>query len=265
MKKIIASILALVTVLLSATALTSCAGAEDELIIGITYFAPMNYKDKDGKLVGFETEFAEAVCKELGMKPKFQEIDWEAKENELNGKTIDCIWNGMTITAERAENMAISTPYMKNKQVLVVKAENLSQYTANADLTGKSLVAEKKSAGETAAQTDAYLVRANYTGVDKMATALMEVSSGTADACVIDYVTALGSIGEGTDYANLVVVEALTFGEEEQYGIAFRKGDADAALVSNVNKAIEKLANDGTLYAIAEKYNLEDYLLIGNK
>lgn len=265
MKKIIALILALVTVLLSATALTSCAGAEDELIIGITYFAPMNYKDKDGKLVGFETEFAEAVCKELGMKAKFQEIDWEAKENELNGKTIDCIWNGMTITAERAENMAISTPYMKNKQVLVVKAENLSQYTAESDLTGKSLVAEKKSAGETAAQTDEYLKRANYTGVDKMATALMEVSSGTADACVIDYVTALGSIGEGTDYADLVVVEALTFGEEEQYGIAFRKGEADAALVKKVNDAIAKLADDGTLYNIAKKYNLEDYLLVGQK
>ncbi len=264
MKKILSLVLAL-TMLVGATfALASCNGNEDELIIGITYFAPMNYKDGDGKLIGFETEFAKAVCEEIGMTPKFQEIDWEAKENELNGKTIDCIWNGMTITAERAENMAISTPYMKNKQVLVVKAENLSQYTAQSDLTGKSLVAEKKSAGETAAQSDEYLQKATYTGVDKMATALLEVSSGTADACVIDYVTALGSIGEGTDYSNLVVVESLSFGEEEQYGIAFRKGEADAELVAKVNAAIAKLAADGTLYTIAEKYNLEDYLLVGN-
>lgn len=265
MKKLIALILTLVTLMLCACSLASCKSSEEELIIGITYFAPMNYKDKDGKLIGFETEFAEAVCKEIGMTPKFQEIEWESKENELNGKTIDCIWNGMTITEERAENMAISTPYMKNKQVLVVKAENLAQYTADSDLTGKSLVAEKKSAGETAAQTDEYLKKATYTGVDKMATALMEVKSGTADACVIDYVTALGSIGEGTDYSDLVVVESLSFGEEEQYGIAFRKGEADAELVKKVNDAIAKLAEDGTLYAIAEKYNLEDYLLLGKK
>lgn len=264
MKRIIALVLALVTIVCCASTLTSCK-KEEELIIGITYFAPMNYKDADGKLIGFETEFAEAVCKELGVKAKFQEIEWEAKENELNGKTIDCIWNGMTITPERAENMAISTPYMKNKQVLVVKAENLAQYTADADLTGKSLVAEKKSAGEEAAQEDDYLKKATYTGVDKMATALMEVKSGTADACVIDYVTALGSIGEGTDYANLVVVEALSFGEEEQYGIAFRKGEADAQLVADVNAAIAKLAENGTLLEIAKKYKLDDYLLVGNK
>jgi polar amino acid transport system substrate-binding protein len=263
MKKIIALVLALVTLTLCAFSLASCKKDEEELIIGITYFAPMNYK-VDGKLVGFETEFAEAVCKEIGMTPKFQEIDWEAKEQELNGKTIDCIWNGMTITDERAENMAISTPYMKNKQVLVVKAENIGQYTAESDLTGKSLVAEKKSAGETAAKTDAYLKKADYTGVDKMATALMEVASGTADACVIDYVTALGSIGEGTDYEELVVVEALTFGAEEQYGIAFRKGEDDAELVKKVNDAIKKLAENGELKKIAEKYNLEDYLLVGN-
>ncbi len=264
MKKIIALTLALVTLACCGLALTSCQPEEEELIIGITYFAPMNYKDDDGNLIGFETEFAKAVCAELGMKPKFQEIDWEAKENELNGKTIDCIWNGMTITTERAANMAISTPYMKNKQVLVVKEENLAQYTATADLTGKTLVAEKKSAGETAAQTDEYLKKATYTGVDKMATALMEVKSGTADACVIDYVTALGSIGEGTDYSDLVVVEALTFGEEEQYGIAFRKGEADAQLVRDVNAAIQTLAENGELKRIAEKYNLEDYLLVGN-
>ena len=264
MKKIISLVLALTMIVGATFALASCNGNEDELIIGITYFAPMNYKDGDGKLIGFETEFAKAVCEEIGMTPKFQEIDWEAKENELNGKTIDCIWNGMTITAERAENMAISTPYMKNKQVLVVRAENLSQYTADSDLSEKTLVAEKKSAGETAAQNDEYLKKATYTGVDKMATALLEVSSGNADACVIDYVTALGSIGEGTDYSNLVVVESLSFGEEEQYGIAFRKGEDDAELVAKVNAAIAKLAADGTLYDIAEKYNLENYLLVGN-
>ena len=92
-----------------------------ELVIGITYFAPMNYENEDGELVGFETEFAKAVCEILGVKAKFQEISWAAKETELSAKNIDCIWNGMTITEERLENMSISIPYMQNKQVKVVK------------------------------------------------------------------------------------------------------------------------------------------------
>lgn len=92
-----------------------------ELVIGITYFAPMNYEDKDGELVGFETEFAKAVCEVLGVKAKFQEINWSAKETELAAKNIDCIWNGMTITEEREENMSITIPYMQNKQVMIVK------------------------------------------------------------------------------------------------------------------------------------------------
>lgn len=92
-----------------------------ELIIGITYFAPMNYLDDNNELVGFETEFAKAVCAKLGVTPKFQEISWSAKETELAAKNIDCIWNGMTITEERATNMSCTIPYMQNKQVKVVK------------------------------------------------------------------------------------------------------------------------------------------------
>lgn len=263
MKKLISLALALVMLVGSCFALSACTAPEDELIIGITYFRPMNYKDDNGKLVGFETEFAEAVCAELGMKPKFQEIDWEAKVSELNGKTIDCIWNGMTIDDDRRAAMAISTPYMKNKQVLVVKTEKLSEFTAETDLTGKTLVAEKGSAGETAAKTEDYLKCATYTGVTSQTTALMEVKSGTADACVIDYVTALGSIGEDTDFTDLSIVTALTFGEEEQYGIAFRKGDTE--LVDKVNAAIATLAENGKLEEIAKKYKLEDYLLVGKK
>ncbi len=92
-----------------------------ELIIGITYFAPMNYLDENGNLVGFETEFATAVCKEIGIKAKFVKIDWNSKEAELKGKSIDCIWNGMTIDDERKANMSITIPYMQNKQVMVTK------------------------------------------------------------------------------------------------------------------------------------------------
>ena len=93
------------------------------LVVGITLFAPMNYKDANDELIGFETEFAKAVCEKLGLKVEFQVIDWNSKETELASKNIDCIWNGMTITPEREENMQISIPYMENKQAVVVKAD----------------------------------------------------------------------------------------------------------------------------------------------
>ncbi len=94
-----------------------------ELTIGITLFAPMNYEDENQELIGFETEFAEAVCAKLGVDANFVEINWNSKEIELNSKNIDCIWNGMTITEERATNMSISVPYMQNKQVMVAKTK----------------------------------------------------------------------------------------------------------------------------------------------
>ena len=97
-------------------------------MIGITYFEPMNYIDENNELTGFETEFAKAVCEIIGVTPVFQEISWNSKEMELNAKNIDCIWNGLTITPERQETMEISKPYMNNKQVLVVKSENVDKY-----------------------------------------------------------------------------------------------------------------------------------------
>ena len=92
-----------------------------KMTIGITLFAPMNYYDDNKELIGFETEFAKAVCEKLGVEAEFVEINWDTKEIELNAKSIDCIWNGMTITEERLANMSISVPYMQNKQVMVAK------------------------------------------------------------------------------------------------------------------------------------------------
>ncbi len=232
--------------------------ANGKMIIGYTEFAPMNYKDDNGELIGFETEFAKAVCAELGVEPVFQLIDWGAKETELKSKTIDCIWNGMTITAERQAEMEISTAYMANKQVLLVKAENADKYTTAEALEGANIVAEIESAGETVAKEDAFFAGANYTAVDTQAKALMEVKSGVADGCVVDYVLSIGMIGEGTDYEDLVVVEELAFADEE-YGIAFRKG---ADTCAAVNDAMKALADNGKLAEIAEKYKLTEQILV---
>lgn len=231
--------------------------ATGKLVVGITYFAPMNYIDDDGNLVGFETEFAKAVANKLGLEAEFVEIDWGTKEIELASKNIDCIWNGMTITPERAETMSISNPYMQNKQVLVAKAENADKYTTAEGLKDATIVAEAESAGEGVANENALFAESNYIAVKDMATALMEVASGTADACIVDFVTSIGMIGEGTDYENLVVVETEEF-SPEQYGIAFRKGsDATDA----VNAAIAELIVDGTLPTIAANYKLGDLLI----
>lgn len=227
------------------------------MTIGITYFEPMNYKDADGKLTGFETEFATAVCDELGVTPDFQEIEWETKELELNAKTIDCIWNGLTITDERQQTMDISTPYMENKQVMVVKAENVDKFSTAEGVAGASVVAEAGSAGEEVAQGNDFFKDANYLAVDAQSKALLEVKSGTADIALIDYVMSIGTLREGSDYSDLAVVEAQSFAPE-QYGIAFRKGGDTCA---KVNEAITKVVASGKLDEIAEKYNLKDLLI----
>lgn len=260
MKKILALLLALSMVFVLGACKDNGSDYEyikekGEMIIGITIFKPMNFYDNN-KLVGFETEFAEAVCAKIGVTPKFQEINWAAKETELNGKTIDCIWNGMTIDEDRLANMSISTPYMQNKQVLVVKAENANLTSVD----GLKIAAEGGSAGANVIENDAYFKNAQFIEVEDMAAALMEVAAGTSDGCVIDYVTSLGSIGEGTDYDNLVVVENAKFelGNDEQYGIAFRKG---SDMTAKVNEAITALVEDGTLQKIAENYGLGEQLI----
>ena len=257
MKKILSVIMA-ITMLMGMTVLFSSCNKKEEFVIGITYFEPMNYFDDNGELVGFETEFAKAVCEKLGLEPKFQEIDWNTKETELNSGAIDCIWNGMTITDERKENMGISEPYMQNKQVLVVKAENLEKFSDAANFADAKIVAESKSAGETVATTDDLFKDSVFTAVDTQAKTLMEVKSGTADAAILDYVASIGMIGEGTEYDMLTVVEKYEF-SPEQYGIAFRKDDNE--MREKFQKAIDELMADGTIEKIAKKYKLDSLLV----
>ena len=227
-----------------------------KMTIGITYFEPMNYLGEDGKLTGFETDFATAVCEELGVKPDFQEIEWDSKEIELNAKTIDCIWNGLTITAEREANMSITLPYMSNKQVMVVKAENADKYKTAEDVKGAKVVAEAGSAGEEVAKGEDFFKEATYTPADSQAKCLLEVKSGTSDIAIIDYVMTIGTLRAGSDYSDLKMVEGQDF-SPEVYGIAFRKG-SDAS--RKVSDTIVKLYNDGKLQEIAKKYNLEEQI-----
>ncbi len=261
MKKMV-KVLALVFA--AAVLLTACSkpaqnttGSEDgsdlayiqdkgDMIVGITEYEPMNFKDESGKWTGFDTELAEAVAKKLGVEAKFIVIEWDSKIMELDSKAIDCVWNGMTLTDEVLKGMSCTDPYVVNAQVLVAKKDVIDNYKAVEDLKDVRFVAETGSAGEKA------IVDAGYTctGVTAQSDALLEVSSGAADACVIDITMANAMTGEGTSYADLAAGISLT---EESYGIGFRKG---SDMTEAVNKAIDELKADGSLEKLAEKYQL---------
>ena len=229
------------------------------LKIGYTLFEPMNYLGEDGELTGFETEFATAVCAKLGVEPKFVEINWDSKIMELQAQTIDCIWNGMTITPELQEALTISDPYIKNYQVVVIRSDNADVYTSTADLVGKTVEAEAGSAGEAAIigeGADESLKQAEYISAAKQTDTLLEVKTGAADAAVLDFVLAGAMVGQG-DYSDLMIIPNLQLSVEE-YGIGFRK---DSTAAEKVNAAIQALIDDGTLNTLAEKYGLAELLL----
>ena len=219
-----------------------------KMVIGYTVYEPMNYTDADGNFTGFDTELATAVCAKLGVEPEFVEINWDTKVVELDAKSIDCIWNGMTLTEDIMANTATTKAYAKNAQVVVVKED--TAYTSTADLAGKTVVAEAGSAGEAAIQGDENLAKADYVSKSVQTDCLMEVAAGTADAAVLDLTLANAMIGEGTDYAGLKIVDELN---AEEYGVAFRKGSDAAAAV---DAAFDALKADGTMQALAEKYEL---------
>ena len=219
-----------------------------KMTIGYTVYEPMNYTDADGNFTGFDTELATAVCEKLGVEPDFVEINWDTKIVELDAKSIDCIWNGMTLTDEIMANTACTKAYAKNAQVVVMKAD--ADYTSTADLVGKTVVAEAGSAGESAIQDDGSLSQADYISKSVQTDCLMEVAAGTADAAVLDLTLATAMIGDGTDYANLTIKDELN---AEEYGVAFRKGSDAAAAV---DAAFDELKSDGTMQKLADKYSL---------
>ena len=246
MKKLL-SIIAIAALMV--TMFTGCQKKDDQkLTIGYTIYEPMNYME-DGKLTGFDTEFAEAVCKKLGVEPEFVEINWDTKFVTLEANKIDCIWNGMTISEDVKANCIVSDAYVKNAQVVVMKEDKIEEYKDVESLKGLKFTAEAGSAGETAIKDSG--LDGSYTPVAAQTDALLAVAGGQADACVIDITMAKTMTADGTSYEDLTYSIELT---SEEYGIGFRK--ADTELKDKVNTAIKELNEDGTLPALAEKYEL---------
>ncbi len=216
------------------------------LVVGITDFEPMDYQDDNGNWIGFDADLATAFAQMLGVDIEFVEIDWDNKILELNGKTIDCVWNGMTLTDEVTSSMECSKAYMNNAQVVVVNASDADQYQDADSISGLTFAVEAGSAGQAVIEDLGY----NYTQVDTQSSALMEVAAGTSDAAVIDALMAEAMVGEGTGYADLTYTVSLN---SEEYGVGFRKG-------SDMADALDQFLTDsyenGTMQQIADKYGV---------
>lgn len=221
------------------------------LVVGITEFEPMDYKDENGEWIGFDADMAKAFAESLGVTAEFQVIDWDNKILELEGKTIDCVWNGMTLTDEVTSAMECTDAYLNNAQVVVVPADVADQYQDEESLKDLSFAVEAGSAGE----AEVSALGLNYTPVSSQADALMEVASKSSDAAVIDSLMAGAMIGEGTGYADLTYTIGLN---SEEYGVGFRKGsDLAAALNDYFTTSLE----DGSMEKVAETYGVQAALI----
>ncbi len=244
MKRILALVMVMV-LMLGVAALGGC-GKKNVLKIGMTEYAPMNFKDDEGNWTGFDTEFAQKAAKELGYDDvEFIIINWDNKINELESGAIDCIWNGMTITDEIEARADVTKPYAKNAQVVVVNKTLKDTYTAE---MLKTLTIAVENGGAAADMLDEMEIK--YTPVTTQIDALNEVKAGASQACLIDLTMANNMLVEGGGYANLAVAEKLA---EEEYGIAFKK---DSELTAKMNDVIAKFKKDGTLEALGKKYDV---------
>lgn len=267
MKKKLLALLSVAVLALGMVAMTGCGGsneATDEnasdlayvqdkgtMVVGITDFAPMDYKDDNGEWIGFDADLAKAYGESIGVDVEFIEINWDSKEMELENKNIDCVWNGMTLTDGVMEAMETSNAYCNNAQVVVVNKDKAAGIKSAEDCADLAFAVEAGSAGEEQATANGF----DATGVETQADAVMEVAAGTADACIIDSLMAGAMVGEGTSYPELVATVGLN---EELYGVGFRKGSDMAA---SLNEYLVAAYGDGTIEEIAKNYGTQESII----
>ena len=262
MKKIIGFMLVVILFI----TLSSCATDEvintwDEIeergyfIVGLDdTFAPMGFRDTSGNLVGFDVDLAKEVSSRLGVEVRFQPIDWDAKVLELNSGAIDMIWNGLTITDSRLEEMSFSFPYIANRQIIMVKT-GTTIATLN-DLVGKTVGVQISSASDDIVQaSDIYSSLGAYQRYDTFNLALVELSNATIDAVVMDEIMGRYIISQNP--GQYVVLED-NFGEET-YGVGFRLDSTD--IRDAINAALTAMINDGTAAQISTTWFGEDIFL----
>ena len=259
MKRIKAALLAITLIITSITCLASCDNTGKTITIGYTDYAPMNYEDENGTLIGFDTELATKMFEELGYQVRFKLIDWGNRYSELNSGAIDCIWNGFTANTSdddgvaRNEKVDFSYYYMTNAQCIVRKATE-ADITSTSGFEGKTVAFENSSAGQT--YVDGITANVNKKGLTAQMDALLSVKAGTADFAVVDVLLAKAIVGNG-DYASLAINEGVEI-PGEYYAVGFKKG---SELTSKINELFIKYAENGYLVELATKYDLQNDII----
>ena len=221
------------------------------LVVGITDFEPMDYQNDAGEWIGFDADMAKAFAESLGVDVEFVEIDWDNKVLELDGKSIDCVWNGMTLTDEVKSAMETSNAYCNNAQIIIVPADKAADYATAEACAELTFAVESGSAGQEQAEAYGF----NFTEVKDQATALMEVAAGSSDAAIIDSLMAAAMVGEGTGYEALTYTAGLN---SEEYGVGFRKG---SNLASELNAFFAASYEDGSMQQVADIYGVSAALI----
>lgn len=259
MKKIITLLL---TVAMAATLLVGCGNDEKTFTVGFdAEFPPYGYQDDNGEYVGFDLDLAAEVCKRNDWTLEKQPINWDSKDMELDAGTIDCIWNGFTMTGRESE-YTWTCAYIDNSQVFVVKAD--SGITTQADLAGKDVGVQADSSALAALEDEeeggaAELAKtfASLTQYGDYNTGFMELETGVIDALAMDIGVAQYQISSRGDEYVMLEEKLAT----EQYAVGFKLGNTE--LRDKVEKTLLEMAEDGTVLKIAEEWGLEDQLCIG--
>ena len=257
----------LVVALMAAAMISGCGKKEEAsapaaapapaaaIVVGLDdNFPPMGFRDEKNALVGFDIDLATEAGKRLGAEVTFKPIDWSAKEAELNGKRVDVLWNGLTITEERKANILFTTPYLENRQIIVV-LDN-SAIKNKAELAGKVLGVQDGSSAVEAVQKDEATAKSlkELKKFPDNVTALMDLSAGRLDALVVDEV--VGRYYTAKKSGEYRVLEE-NFGTED-YGVGTRKDDAE--LMGKLQKALDDMKKDGSAAAISTKWFGKDII-----
>lgn len=258
MKKLLSLLLAAIVSIGCFGMLTGCDLGKT-VTVGYTDYPPMNYTNESGDLVGFDTELAEKVFGNMGYKVRFKLIEWGNKYDELNGGTIDCIWNGFTSNGDddgvpRSQSVDFTYNYMNNAQC-VIRLTTTAELSSKEEFDGKSVAYEKGSAG------DSYVAGVEGATINKkekisQMEAVRDVLSGIAQYAVIDLLLAQSIVGQG-DYVNVTMNESIVIAPEF-YAIGFKKG---SELTTLVNQQLVSLGESGYLTTLAEKYGLENQVI----
>lgn len=231
------------------------AAAVTKVVVGLDdNFPPMGFRDEKNELVGFDIDMAREAAQRMGLTMEFKPIDWSAKEAELAGKRVDMLWNGLTITDQRKEKIAFSSPYMENHQIIVVLTQ--SGIKTKADLAGKVVGAQDGSSAVDAIKKDEAVAKSfkQLKTFGDNVTALMDLSAGRLDAVVVDEVVGRFHVAKKAEEYSVL---EENFGVEE-YGVGLRKDDTE--LLARLNTAMDGMKKDGKAAEIATKWFGKDII-----